>query len=122
MHQDSKDQKTYFLKLHAPWDVLATYAEILSIRFPFKENDIPHGNDVPLDVISHPFRLPHHIMHPEPDYFTYPFTKSKSDFFLISDRDTFFPPSTRNRIVSAMIGSDAAWSVSLDGLFKLVLL
>ncbi|XP_075877433.1 anoctamin-5-like isoform X3 [Nelusetta ayraudi] len=96
---DSKDQKTYFLKLHAPWDVLATYAEILSIRFPFKENDIPHGNDVPLDVISHPFRLPHHIMHPEPDYFTYPFTKSKSDFFLISDRDTFFPPSTRNRIV-----------------------
>lgn len=102
--------------------MLATYAEILSIRFPFKENDIPHGNDVPLDVISHPFRLPHHIMHPEPDYFTYPFTKSKSDFFLISDRDTFFPPSTRNRIVSAMIGSDAAWSVSLDGLFKLVLL
>lgn len=96
---ESKDQKTYFLKIHAPWDVLATYAEILNIRFPFKENDIPHGHDVHLDVISHPFRLPHHIMHPEPDYFTYPFTKSKSDFFLISDRDTFFPPSTRNRIV-----------------------
>lgn len=98
--QESKDQKTYFLKIHAPWDVLATYAEVLNIRFPFKENDIPHRNDVPLDVISHPFRLPPHIMNPEPDYFTYPFDKSKTDFFLISDRDTFFPPSTRNRIVS----------------------
>lgn len=110
MSQDSKDQKTYFLKIHAPWDVLATYAEILNIRFPFKENDIPHGHDVHLDVISHPFRLPHHIMNPDPDYFTYPFTKSKSDFFLISDRDTFFPPSTRNRIVSMMTVSNSAWS------------
>lgn len=100
LFQESKDQKTYFLKIHAPWDVLATYAEVLNIRFPFKENDIPHRNDVPLDVISHPFRLPPHIMNPEPDYFTYPFDKSKTDFFLISDRDTFFPPSTRNRIVS----------------------
>lgn len=100
LFQESKDQKTYFLKIHAPWDVLATYAEVLNIRFPFKENDIPHRSDVPLDVISHPFRLPHHIMNPEPDYFTYPFDKSKTDFFLISDRDTFFPPSTRNRIVS----------------------
>ncbi|XP_063737295.1 anoctamin-5b isoform X1 [Eleginops maclovinus] len=96
---DSKDQKTYFLKIHAPWDVLTTYADILKIKVPFKLNDIPRGHDVPLEWLSHPFRLPEHIMLPQPDYFTYPFDKNKTDFFLISDKDTFFPPSTRNRIV-----------------------
>ncbi|XP_073320185.1 anoctamin-5b isoform X2 [Pagrus major] len=96
---DSKDQKTYFLKIHAPWDVLATYADILKIKVPFKASDIPHSQDVPLEWLSRPFRLPEHIMHPAPDYFTYPFDKTKTDFFLINDRDTFFPPSTRNRIV-----------------------
>uniref|UniRef100_A0A7N8WR11 Anoctamin n=1 Tax=Mastacembelus armatus TaxID=205130 RepID=A0A7N8WR11_9TELE len=97
--QDSKDQKTYFLKIHAPWDVLATYADVLKIKVPFKTSDIPHGQDIPLGWLSRPFRPPEHIMHPQPDYFTYPFDKSKTDFFLISDKDTFFPPSTRNRIV-----------------------
>lgn len=96
---DSKDQKTYFLKVHAPWDVLATYADVLKVKVPFKESDVPHGQDVPLEWLSRPFRLPDHIMHPQPDYFTYPFDKNKMDFFLINDRDTFFPPSTRNRIV-----------------------
>ncbi|XP_039984084.1 anoctamin-5b [Xiphias gladius] len=96
---DSKDQKTYFLKIHAPWDVLVTYADVLKIKVRFKESDIPHGQDVPLEWLLHPFRLPDHIMHPQPDYFTYPFDKSKTDFFLINDKDTFFPPSTRNRIV-----------------------
>ncbi len=100
LYQDSKDKKTYFLKIHAPWDVLATYAEILKIKVPFKQSDIPHGQDVPLEWLSHPFRLPEHIMRPQSDYFTYPFDKSKTDFFLITDKDTFFPPSTRNRIVS----------------------
>ncbi|XP_061743634.1 anoctamin-5b isoform X2 [Nerophis ophidion] len=96
---DSKDQKTYFLKIHAPWDVLATYADVLKIKVPFKASDIPHGKDVPLEWLSHPFRLPEHIMYPQPDYFTFPFDKRKTDFFLINDKETFFPPSTRNRIV-----------------------
>ncbi|KAM8893597.1 anoctamin-5b isoform 5-T6 [Spinachia spinachia] len=96
---DAKDQRTYFLKIHAPWNVLATYADVLKIKVPFKTSDVPHGQDVPLEWLSHPFRLPEHIMRPQPDYFTYPFDKTKTDFFLINDKDTFFPPSTRNRIV-----------------------
>ncbi|XP_008308325.1 anoctamin-5-like isoform X2 [Cynoglossus semilaevis] len=94
---ESKDQKTYFLKIHAPWDVLAHYADVLKIKVPFKKSDIPHSQDVPLEWLTRPFRLPHHIMHPRPDYFTYPFDKSKINFF--SDKESFFPPSTRNRIV-----------------------
>ncbi|XP_047451972.1 anoctamin-5 isoform X3 [Mugil cephalus] len=96
---ESEDGKTYFVKIHAPWEVLATYADVLKIKVPFKANDIPENNDMPMNWLSTPFRLPEHIMHPEPDYFTAPFSKSKSDFFLIDNKDTFFPPSTRNRIV-----------------------
>ncbi|XP_055774502.1 anoctamin-5-like [Salvelinus fontinalis] len=96
---DSDDLKTYFLKIHAPWEVLATYADVLKIKVPFKESDIPHGQDVPLEWLSRPFRLPEKVMRPQPDYFTSPFDKDKIDFFLIKNQDTFFPPSTRNRIV-----------------------
>uniref|UniRef100_A0A7N6FI63 Anoctamin n=1 Tax=Anabas testudineus TaxID=64144 RepID=A0A7N6FI63_ANATE len=96
---ESEDGKTYFVKIHAPWEVLATYADVLKIKVPFKVNDIPDNSEMPMNWLSTPFRLPEHIMHPEPDFFTAPFNKSKSDFFLIDDKDTFFPPSTRNRIV-----------------------
>ncbi|KAM8860711.1 anoctamin-5 isoform 1-T1 [Synchiropus picturatus] len=96
---ESEDGKTYFVKIHAPWEVLATYADVLKIKVPFKANDIPNNREMPMNWLSTPFRLPDDIMHPEPDYFTAPFNKSKSDFFLIDDKDTFFPPSTRNRIV-----------------------
>ncbi|XP_008287924.1 anoctamin-5 isoform X2 [Stegastes partitus] len=96
---ESEDGKTYFVKIHAPWEVLATYADVLKIKVPFKVNDIPDNREIPMNWLSTPFRLPEHIMQPEPDFFTAPFNKSKSDFFLIDDKDTFFPPSTRNRIV-----------------------
>ncbi|XP_078113279.1 anoctamin-5 isoform X3 [Sander vitreus] len=96
---ESDDGKTYFVKIHAPWEVLATYADVLKIKVPFKANDIPNNSEMPMNWLSTPFRLPEHIMHPEPDFFTAPFDKSKADFFLIGDKDTFFPPSNRNRIV-----------------------
>lgn len=87
------------MKIHAPWEVLATYADVLKIKVPFKVNDIPDNSEMPMNWLSTPFRLPEHVMHPDPDYFTAPFNKSKCDFFLIDDEETFFPPSTRNRIV-----------------------
>uniref|UniRef100_A0A671UJD1 Anoctamin n=1 Tax=Sparus aurata TaxID=8175 RepID=A0A671UJD1_SPAAU len=96
---ETEDKMTYFVKIHAPWEVLATYADVLKIKVPFKANDIPDNSEMPMNWLSTPFRLPGHIMHPEPDYFTAPFNKDKSDFFLIGDKETFFPPSTRNRIV-----------------------
>lgn len=97
--QESEDGKTYFLKIHVPWEVLATYADVLKIKVPFKANDISENKETPMSWLFTPIRLPENVMHPEPDYFTYTFDKSKIDFFLIEDKDTFFPPSTRNRIV-----------------------
>ncbi|KAB5565639.1 hypothetical protein PHYPO_G00243890 [Pangasianodon hypophthalmus] len=96
---ESEDGKTYFLKIHVPWEVLATYADVLKIKVPFKVNDIPENREIPASWLFTPFRLPDSVMHPEPDYFTAHFDKSKTDFFLIDNKDTFFPNSTRNRIV-----------------------
>ncbi|XP_061532020.1 anoctamin-5 isoform X2 [Phycodurus eques] len=96
---ESEDGKTYFLKIHAPWEVLATYADVLKVKVPFKTSDIEKKNAMRMSWLATPFRLPDHIMDPEPDYFTATFNKTKSDFFLIDDRDTFFTPATRNRIV-----------------------
>ncbi|XP_065123963.1 anoctamin-5b isoform X1 [Paramisgurnus dabryanus] len=96
---ESDDHKTYYLKIHAPWEVLATYADVLKVKVPFKLSDIPQPREVPLEWLTRPFRVPENIMRPEPDYFTAPFDKSKIDFFLINDKETLFPSSTRNRIV-----------------------
>ncbi|XP_053497750.1 anoctamin-5 isoform X2 [Ictalurus furcatus] len=96
---ESEDGKTYFLKIHVPWAVLATYAEVLKIKVPFKVNDIPENREIPASWLFTPFRLPDSVMHPEPDYFTAHFDNSKIDFFLIENKDTLFPNSTRNRIV-----------------------
>ncbi|XP_061577631.1 anoctamin-5 isoform X2 [Cololabis saira] len=100
---NSDDGNTYFVKIHAPWEVLATYADVLKIKVPFMANDIEENNEMPMNWLSTPFRLPEHIMHPSPDHFTAPFNKTKTDFFLIKDKDTFFPPSTRNRIVNYIL-------------------
>ncbi|XP_051975312.1 anoctamin-5-like [Xyrauchen texanus] len=96
---ESEDGRTFFLKIHVPWEVLATYADVLKIKVPFKVNDVPDNKEVPCGWLFTPIKLPDHVMNPEPDYFTSTFDKSKTDFFLIEDKETFFPPSTRNRIV-----------------------
>lgn len=96
---ESEDGKTYFLKIHVPWAVLATYAEVLKIKVPFKVSDISENFEIPASWLFTPFRLPDSVMHPEPDYFTAHFDNSKIDFFLIDNKDTLFPNSTRNRIV-----------------------
>ncbi|XP_057692972.1 anoctamin-5 isoform X2 [Corythoichthys intestinalis] len=96
---ESEDGKTYFVKIHAPWEVLATYADVLKIKAPFKVNDMQRKSVNPLSWLATPLRLPEHIMYPDPDFFTATFNKSKADFFLIDDKDTFFSPATRNRIV-----------------------
>ncbi|NXG24187.1 ANO5 protein, partial [Grallaria varia] len=101
--KESEDGKIFFVKIHAPWEVLITYAEVLNIKVPIKENDIPSKVENPLDCVLFPLRLPENVMHPEPDYFTAPFSKDKQELYLINDENTFFSPSTRNRIVNYIL-------------------
>ncbi|XP_068256160.1 anoctamin-5 isoform X3 [Nyctibius grandis] len=101
--KESENGKIYFVKIHAPWEVLITYAEVLNIKVPIKENDIPSMVENPLDCMLAPLRLPEKVMHPEPDYFTAPFSKDKQELYLINDESTFFSPSMRNRIVNYIL-------------------
>ncbi|XP_027708341.1 anoctamin-5 isoform X4 [Vombatus ursinus] len=97
--KDSEDGRTYFIKIHAPWEVLTTYAEVLNIKMPIRENDIPAAMENPFECMFGLFRLPKEVMNPEPDYFTAPFSKQRQELFFIEDENTFFSPSVRNRIV-----------------------
>ncbi|XP_036619092.1 anoctamin-5 isoform X1 [Trichosurus vulpecula] len=97
--KDSEDGRTYFIKIHAPWEVLTTYAEVLNIKMPIQENDIPSSMENPFECMFGLFRLPKEVMNPEPDYFTAPFSKERQELFFIQDENTFFSPSVRNRIV-----------------------
>ncbi|NXS00269.1 ANO5 protein, partial [Oxylabes madagascariensis] len=101
--KESEDGKIFFVKIHAPWEVLITYAEVLNIKVPIRENDIPSTVENPLDCVLFPLRLPEKVMHPEPDYFTAPFSKDKQELYLINDESTFFSPSMRNRIVNYIL-------------------
>ncbi|XP_032214924.1 anoctamin-5 isoform X3 [Mustela erminea] len=97
--RNSEDGRTYFVKIHAPWEVLVTYAEVLGIKMPIKESDIPPAENIPFSYMLGPLKLPKNVRHPRPEYFTAQFTRHRQELFLIEDESSFFPSSMRNRIV-----------------------
>ena len=98
--QNSEDGKTFFVKIHAPWEVLVTYAEVLGIKMPIKLSDIPRPKYTPLRYMLGPVKLPANVKYPHPEYFTAQFSRHRQELFLIEDEATFFTSSARNRIVS----------------------
>ncbi|KAF4009629.1 hypothetical protein G4228_000993 [Cervus hanglu yarkandensis] len=95
---NSEDGRTYFVKIHAPWEVLVTYAEVLGMKMPVKESDIPSDDRIPFRCMLEPLKLPRDVKHPTPEYFTVQFTRHRQELFLIQDESSFFPSSSRNRI------------------------
>nr|XP_048300720.1 anoctamin-6 isoform X2 [Myodes glareolus] len=94
------DDKLVFVKVHAPWDVLCTYAEIMHIKLPLKPNDLKTRS--PFDTLNwftKVLRVNESVIKPEQEFFTAPFEKSRMNDFYIHDRDSFFNPATRSRIV-----------------------
>lgn len=89
-----------FVKVHAPWEVLCTYAEIMHIKLPLKPNDLKtHSAFGTLNWFTKVLRVNESVIKPEQEFFTAPFEKSRMNDFYILDRDTFFNPATRSRIV-----------------------
>ncbi|XP_023375357.1 anoctamin-5 [Otolemur garnettii] len=97
--KDSEDGRTYFVKIHAPWEVLLTYAEVLGIKMPIKESDVPRTEWTPISYMLGAVRLPPNVKFPHPEYFTVQFSRHRQELFLMDDPSKFFPSSTRNRIV-----------------------
>uniref|UniRef100_A0A8D2NN24 Anoctamin n=1 Tax=Zosterops lateralis melanops TaxID=1220523 RepID=A0A8D2NN24_ZOSLA len=92
------DEKLIFVKVHAPWEVLCTYAEVMHIKLPLQHNDLK-TRDSAFNWFSRFFRVDENIIKPEQEFFTAPFQKEHLSNFYIQDKDTFFNPATRSRIV-----------------------
>ncbi|KAK4829403.1 hypothetical protein QYF61_003884 [Mycteria americana] len=92
------DEKLIFVKVHAPWEVLCTYAEVMHIKLPLQPNDLK-TRDSAFSWFSRLFRVDENIIKPEQEFFTAPFQKEHFSNFYIQDKDTFFNPATRSRIV-----------------------
>ncbi|KAM6094179.1 anoctamin-6 isoform 2-T2 [Chlamydotis macqueenii] len=92
------DEKLIFVKVHAPWEVLCTYAEVMHIKLPLQPNDLK-TRDSAFNWFSRLFRVDENIIKPEQEFFTAPFQKERLSNFYIQDKDTFFNPATRSRIV-----------------------
>ncbi|KAK2100640.1 Anoctamin-5 [Saguinus oedipus] len=78
--------------------IIVTYAEVLGIKMPIKESDIPRPKHTPISYVLGPVRLPQNVKYPHPEYFTAQFSRHRQELFLIEDQATFFPSSSRNRI------------------------
>ncbi|KAJ4924861.1 hypothetical protein JOQ06_003811 [Pogonophryne albipinna] len=102
-----------FLKLHAPWDVLCRYAELMNIRMPFRRKIFfMHRRPKFMSRMEkriNKFRgwLPRKPMKfdnntlpdlEENESFTAPFSRSRIHHFIIHNKDTFFNNATRSRI------------------------
>uniref|UniRef100_A0A8C3ELP5 Anoctamin n=1 Tax=Corvus moneduloides TaxID=1196302 RepID=A0A8C3ELP5_CORMO len=92
------DEKLIFLKVHAPWEVLCTYAEVMHIKLPLQHNDLKTRESA-FNWFSRLFRVDENIIKPEQEFFTAPFQKELLSSFYIQDKDAFFNPATRSRIV-----------------------
>ncbi|XP_045685248.1 anoctamin-6 isoform X1 [Phyllostomus hastatus] len=94
------DDRLVFVKVHAPWEVLCTYAEIMHIKLPLKPSDLKtrtaFGN---FNWFTKVLQVDESIIKPEQEFFTAPFEKNRMEDFYIHDKDTFFNPATRSRIV-----------------------
>ncbi|KAJ8032027.1 Anoctamin-4 [Holothuria leucospilota] len=102
---NSEEDKVIFVKLHAPWDVLARYAEEMKIKMPTKENDIEEPASIwsCLRKLPNPFALSEDFIKPEPNYFTLAFVRDREAEFIMESRDTFFSTATRGRIVHEIL-------------------
>lgn len=87
-----------------PWDMLCTYAEVLHIKLPIQPNDLS-SRPSPwqlFNFITKYFYPNEDLIRKEAEFFTAPFEKDRLEFFHITDRDNFFTPSMRSRMVHVL--------------------
>ncbi|XP_004083188.1 anoctamin-6 [Oryzias latipes] len=94
------NDKLMFVKVHLPWDVLCTYAEVLHIKLPIRPNDMTPRPSMWrfFTCITKHFYPDEKLIQKEVEFFTAPFEKNRQDCFYIKDKDLFFTPSMRSRM------------------------
>lgn len=123
--QSVVDEKLMFVKVHMPWDVLCTYAEVLHIKLPIQPNDLSSRPSLwrYLSCITKPFYPDEKLISTETEYFTAPFEKDRLEYFYIKDRDIFFTPSMRSRMAFYILSRapyDIRGSIKKFGITKLL--
>jgi len=99
------DENLLFVKVHMPWDVLCTYAEVLHIKLPIQPNDLS-SRPSPwrfFSCITKHFYPNEALITKETEFFTAPFEKDRLDYFYVRDRDVFFTSSMRSRMASGLM-------------------
>nr|XP_036864887.1 anoctamin-2 [Manis javanica] len=108
---ESKSQGSIFVRIHAPWQVLAREAEFLKIKVPTKKMyEIKSGGSIAkkfnevLQKLSSPLkpRVPEHSNNRMKNL-SYPFSREKMYLYNIQDKDCFFDNATRSRIVHEIL-------------------
>ncbi|ESO89283.1 hypothetical protein LOTGIDRAFT_106472, partial [Lottia gigantea] len=98
-----KADKVRFVKVHCPWEVLTTYAEIMSMKMPLAENDLESDVTSCWSKCPTPFDVDEDYLPPVPDYFTAAFSRSRADQFVIEDQETFFSSAQRSLIANEVL-------------------
>uniref|UniRef100_A0A8C6KTY7 Anoctamin n=1 Tax=Nothobranchius furzeri TaxID=105023 RepID=A0A8C6KTY7_NOTFU len=101
------DEGVVFVKVHMPWKVLCTYAEVLHIKVPIQPNDMASRPSM-WDCIScftKHFYPNEDLIRKEPEFFTAPFERDRQEYFHIKDKDHFFTPSMRSRMAFYILSS-----------------
>ncbi|XP_038636419.1 anoctamin-4 isoform X5 [Scyliorhinus canicula] len=103
-----------FVKLHAPWEVLCRYAELMNVRMPFRRKiyylQRRYKFMSRMEKRLSRFRgwLPRKPMKldkdtlpdlEDTDCYTAPFSQQRIHHFIINNKDTFFNNATRSRIL-----------------------
>ncbi|XP_031570691.1 anoctamin-4-like [Actinia tenebrosa] len=123
--EESSNGRTAFVKVHAPWKVLAKIAEEMMMKMPISLNDMDTSDwtERCFDCIGirNPFELRNEDLPEERNYFTGAFRQDKMSKFLIEDRDTFFSQAQRGRIVYTLLqrakyGSNKTTQVGIERL------
>lgn len=97
-----------------PWDMLCTYAEVLHIKLPIQPNNLSSRPSAWrfFHFITKHFYPNEDLIKKEAEYFTAPFEKDRLEYFHITDKDSFFTPSMRSRMVGASFPFSRSVAVS----------
>lgn len=127
LEKDEKEgEEVHFLKVHAPYEVLTRYAEILKVRMPVKKSlDLDKIQqkyaklETPIKAVSTrlwdtmtnitkklftPFQLDQGVVRPIKRRFNVAYSRDKEYLFDIpEDREKYFDHATRSRIVNFIL-------------------
>ncbi|XP_076372958.1 anoctamin-5-like [Tachypleus tridentatus] len=111
----SQDGKTYFLKIHSPWDFITRYAELMNIKIPLKEAEEVKSEKFCSSLWcferENPFIYNNKVIPDEPRYFSCAFKRSHQE-------DTFHKVPHK-RLMKKFISVGVGYKIGLLDLRKL---